>query len=126
MLKLFDRYVHGNLNRRGFLSSASKFAVGAITAEVLLQTLSPNFAQAQQVKLDDARIVTSYVEFPSPNGYGKSRGYLVKPANATGPLPVILVIHENRGLNPHIEDIARRLALDNFIAFEVYCKHIVL
>jgi carboxymethylenebutenolidase len=117
VLKLFDQYVHGDLSRRGFLSSASKFAIGAITAEVLLQTLSPNFAHAQQVKVDDARIITSYVEFPSPNGYNTARGYVVKPANAKGPLPVILVIHENRGLNPHIEDIARRLALDNFIAF---------
>lgn len=117
VLKLFDRYVHGSLSRRGFLRSASKFALGAVSAEALLQSLSPNFAQAQQVKADDARIVTRYLEYPSPLGYGALRGYLAKPANTAGPLPVILVIHENRGLNPHIEDIARRLALDNFIAF---------
>lgn len=117
VLKLFDQYVHGGISRRGFLSSAGKYAAGAVTAEGLLLALSPNFAQAQQVKPDDARIVASYVEYPSPNGYGKLRGYLVKPAHATGPLPTVLVVHENRGLNPHIEDVARRLALDNFIAF---------
>jgi carboxymethylenebutenolidase len=117
VLKLFDQYVHGSLSRRGFLSSATKFAVGAVTAESLLQALSPNFAQAQQVKADDARIVTSYVEYPSPTGYGTLRGYLVKPSPMKDSRPVILVIHENRGLNPHIEDIARRLALDGFIAF---------
>jgi carboxymethylenebutenolidase len=116
VLKLFDQYVHGSLSRRGFLSSASKFAVGAVSAEALLQALSPNFAQAQQVKVDDARINTAYAEYPSPNGNGTMRAYIAKPSNAKGPLPVILVIHENRGLNPHIEDIARRLALDNFIA----------
>ncbi|MBC3873190.1 dienelactone hydrolase family protein [Undibacterium flavidum] len=117
VLKLFDQYVHGGISRRGFLSSAGKYAAGAVTAEGLLLALSPNFAQAQQVKADDARIVASYVEYPSPNGYGTLRGYLVKPANAKGPLPTVLVVHENRGLNPHIEDVARRLALDNFIAF---------
>lgn len=117
VLKLFDQYVHGGISRRGFLSSAGKYAAGAVTAEGLLLALSPNFAQAQQVKADDVRIVASYVEYPSPNGYGTLRGYLVKPAQATGPLPTVLVVHENRGLNPHIEDVARRLALDNFIAF---------
>ncbi|MBR7800873.1 dienelactone hydrolase family protein [Undibacterium fentianense] len=117
VLKLFDQYVHGGLSRRGFLSSAGKYAAGAMTAEGLLLALSPNFAQAQQITPDDARIVASYVEYPSPNGYGTLRGYLVKPANAKGPLPAVLVVHENRGLNPHIEDVARRVALDNFIAF---------
>ncbi|MFA9275323.1 MAG: dienelactone hydrolase family protein [Candidatus Aquirickettsiella gammari] len=117
VLKLFDQYVHGGISRRGFLSSAGKYAAGTVTAEGLLLALSPNFAQAQQVKADDARIVASYVEYPSPNGYGTLRGYLVKPANAKGSLPTVLVVHENRGLNPHIEDVARRLALDNFIAF---------
>lgn len=117
VLKLFDQYVHGGISRRGFLSSAGKYAAGAVTAEGLLMALSPNFAMAQQVKADDARIVASYVEYPSPNGYGTLRGYLVKPANAKGPLPTVLVVHENRGLNPHIEDVARRVALDNFIAF---------
>lgn len=117
VLKLFDQYVHGSISRRGFLSSAGKYAAGAVSAEGLLLALSPNFAQAQQVQADDARIVATYVEYPSPNGYGTLRGYLVKPAHAKGPLPTILVVHENRGLNPHIEDVARRLALDNFIAF---------
>ena len=117
VLKLFDQYVHGLLSRRGFLTSASKYAVGAVTAEVLLAELSPNFAQAQQIQGNDPRISARYVEIPSPQGYGTVRGYLVQPAAAKGKLPTVLVVHENRGLNPHIEDIARRLALDNFIAF---------
>ncbi|MGZ5780095.1 MAG: dienelactone hydrolase family protein [Burkholderiaceae bacterium] len=117
VMKLFDQYVHGQLNRRDFLQASTKFAVGAVTAEVLLETLSPRFAEAQQVQAADPRINARYVEYPSPNGYGTLRGYLVQPANAKGKLPTVLVVHENRGLNPHIEDIARRLALDNFIAF---------
>jgi carboxymethylenebutenolidase len=117
VLKLFDQYVHGLLERRGFLQQAAKYTVGAVTAEALLAELSPNFAMAQQVPTSDARIVVKYVEIPSPQGYGTVRGYLVQPANAKGKLPTVLVVHENRGLNPHIEDIARRLALDNFIAF---------
>jgi len=117
VLKLFDSYVHGQLSRRGFLASAAKFTVLGLTAEGLLEALSPNFAQAQQIGLDDPRISAKYVEYPSPVGYGKIRGYLVQPAKFTGKLPTVLVVHENRGLNPHIEDIARRIALDNFIAF---------
>jgi len=117
VMKLFDQYVHGQLSRRGFLQSAARFAVGAATAEGLLAALSPNFADAQQVAPSDARIKTAYVEYPSPNGYGKLRGYLAYPAAAAGRLPAVLVVHENRGLNPHIEDITRRLALDNFVAF---------
>jgi carboxymethylenebutenolidase len=117
VLKLFDQYVHGIIDRRGFLSGAAKYATATVSAELLLSQLAPNFAQAQQVKGDDSRIKASYVEIDAPNGYGKVRGYLVKPANAKGKLPTVLVVHENRGLNPHIEDIARRLALDNFIAF---------
>jgi len=117
VLRLFDQYVHGNIDRRGFLSGAARFAVGAAGAAGLLAALSPQFATAQQVKPDDARLSAKHVEFPSPKGYGKASGYLVRPAKAKGPLPVILVAHENRGLNPHIEDIARRLALENFIAF---------
>ena len=117
VLKLFDRYVHGLIPRRDFLKGAAKFAVGTVTAEGLLEALNPQFAQAQQIKHDDPRIRASYVEFPSPQGYGKVRGYLVRPAQASGKLPTVLVVHENRGLNPHIEDIARRLATDNFIAF---------
>ena len=117
VLQLFDKYVHGQLSRRGFVQSAAKYAIGAVTAEVLLQQLSPNFAHAQQVPTTDSRVKARRVEYPSPHGYGTVRGYLVQPANATGKLPTVLVVHENRGLNPHTEDIARRLALDNFIAF---------
>ncbi len=117
LLRLFDKYVHGLIDRRGFLDGASRFAVGGVTAAALLEALSPNFAQAQQVSRTDARIKTETLAFDSPKGYGKASGYLARPANAAGPLPVVLVVHENRGLNPHIEDIARRLALDNFIAF---------
>ena len=117
LLNLFDQYVHGSIDRRGFLDRATKFAVGGVTASMLLEALSPNFVAAQQIAKDDKRIKTEYLEYPSPAGSGKQRGYLVRPANATGKLPAILVVHENRGLNPHIEDIARRLALDNFMAF---------
>jgi carboxymethylenebutenolidase len=123
VLKLFDKYVHGAIDRRGFLEGAARFAVGGVTAAGLLEALSPNFAAAQQVPKTDPRIKAETVEFPSPQGYGTGRGTLVRPASAppgAGPttgLPLVLVIHENRGLNPHIEDIARRLALDNFIAF---------
>ena len=116
-LKLFDQYVHGQLSRRDFLHRAAQFAAAGVTAEGLLMALSPRFAEAQQVKADDARIKTRYVEYPSPKGYGKLRGYMAQPARAKGKLPSVLVAHENRGLNPHIEDIARRLAVDNFIAF---------
>jgi len=126
VLRLFDRYVHGALDRRGFLEGAAKFAAGGTTAAGLLAALSPNFAAAEQIARTDPRIDARTVEFPSPQGYGTGRGYLVRPASAPPPggaavptrgLPTVLVIHENRGLNPHIEDIARRLAVDNFIAF---------
>ena len=117
VLQLFDQYVHGAIDRRGFLIGAARFAVGATTAAGLLAALSPQFAAAQTVAGDDKRLVAEYVEFPSPQGYGTARGYLVKPAKIRKPLPVVLVVHENRGLNPHIEDIARRVALENFIAF---------
>jgi len=117
--QLFDRYVHGALDRRGFLDGASRFAVGGVTAAGLLEALSPNFAAAEQVPRGDPRIVGATVDFPSLQGRGTGRGYLVKPAGTApaGGLPLVIVVHENRGLNPHIEDIARRLALDNFIAF---------
>jgi carboxymethylenebutenolidase len=117
VLKLFDKYVHGIIPRRDFLKSVATFAVGAVTAEGLLDALNPRFAEAQQVPVNDLRITSTYVEVPSPEGYGKLRGYLVKPVKPQGKLPTVLVVHENRGLNPHIEDIARRLALDGFIAF---------
>ncbi len=118
LLNIFDQYVHGDIDRRGFLDRAGKFAVGGVTAGMLLDMLNPQFAAAQQVPKDDSRIKAEYLEYPSPQGNpGKTKGYLVRPAKATGKLPGVLVIHENRGLNPHIEDIARRLALDNFMAF---------
>lgn len=116
-LKAFDQYVHGELSRRDFLSSIPKYALLGLSAEALLDALKPNFAEAQQINPQDSRIRSQYVEYPSPHGNGKLRGYLVQPAHSKGKLPTVLVIHENRGLNPHIEDIARRLALDNFIAF---------
>jgi len=116
-LKIFDQYVHGDISRRDFLSSVPKYALLGLSAEALLEALNPRFAEAQQIAGNDPRIKASYVEFASPKGSGKVRGYLVQPANFKGKLPTVLVIHENRGLNPHIEDIARRLALDNFIAF---------
>jgi carboxymethylenebutenolidase len=116
VMKLFDQYVHGQLDRRGFLAQASRYAVGGATAASLLAALSPSFA-AQMIAPNDERIKARFAEFPSPNGYGKLRGYLVEPAKSSGKLPVILVVHENRGLNPHIEDIARRVALDGYIAF---------
>jgi carboxymethylenebutenolidase len=117
LLILFDAYVHGALDRRGFLDKAAKYAVGGVTAAMLLEQLSPKFAEAQVIKPEDPRIKADHIEYDSPNGSGKMRGYFVRPAKAAGKLPGILVIHENRGLNPHIEDIARRLALDNFVAF---------
>ncbi|MDO8988758.1 MAG: dienelactone hydrolase family protein [Sideroxyarcus sp.] len=116
VLRLFDKYVHGDISRRDFLQSAVRFAVG-VSAVALLDALNPRFAEAQQVAGDDPRIRATYVEYPSPRGYGKVRGYLAQPAEPEGKLPAVLVVHENRGLNPHIEDIARRLALDNYIAF---------
>jgi carboxymethylenebutenolidase len=117
LLILFDAYVHGAIDRRGFLDKAKKYAVGGVTAAMLLDALNPKFAEAQQVPPDDKRLKAEDVEIESPQGYGKMKGYLVRPAAAIGKLPSILVVHENRGLNPHIKDIARRLALDNFMAF---------
>ena len=116
VLQLFDQFVHGQIDRRGFLDRAARYATGGSTAAGLLAALSPNFAQAQQVAPGDARIKVDFVEFESPAGYGKVRAYITRPAQGSSPLPVVLVAHENRGLNPHIEDIARRLAVDNFIA----------
>lgn len=117
LLILFDAYVHGAIDRRGFLSKASKYAAGGMTAAMLLDALNPRFAEAQQVAKDDPRIKAEYVAFRSPQGNAVTKGYLVRPAAAKGKLPGVLVVHENRGLNPHIEDIARRVALEQFIAF---------
>jgi len=117
ILKLFDLHVHGLLDRRGFLDRAGKFLAAGVAATGVLEALSPNFAVAQQVKNDDPRIKTRVVEYSSPDGYQTIKGLLAEPVQASGKSPVILVVHENRGLNPHIEDIARRLAVDGFIAF---------
>lgn len=119
---LFDKYVHGQLSRRDFIDRAGALAIAGMSGAALLDALNPKFAEAQQVAPTDARLRTEYVEIPAP-GYGKMRGYLVKPAKVTGKLPTVLVVHENRGLNPHIEDIARRVALDNFIAFAPDALH---
>ena len=117
LLNLFDRYVHGDIERREFLDGAKKYATGGLTAAAIWESLRPNYAWAQQIPKDDARIKAGYETVPSPAGNGNIRGYLVRPAKASGKLPGVLVIHENRGLNPYIEDVARRLATANFIAF---------
>lgn len=115
LLLIFDQYVHGDIDRRTFLARAGRFAAGAVTAAALLGALAPRFAEAQKVAPGDERLDARFVEYDSPSGYGRARGYLVRPAKNPGPLPLVLVVHENRGLNPHIEDVARRLALENFI-----------
>jgi len=116
LLNLFDRYVHGDIERREFLDGAKKYAVGGLTATAIWESLRPNYAWAQQVPKDDARIKTEQVTVPSPQGNGSIKGYLVRPAKA-GKYPGVLVVHENRGLNPYIEDVARRLGTENFMAF---------
>jgi carboxymethylenebutenolidase len=116
LLDLFDAYVHGGISRRAFLDRAQKFAVGGVTAGALFDMLRPNYAWAIQVQPDDPRITARTVTAPSPKGTGAISGYLVRPAT-TEKLPSVIVIHENRGLNPYIEDVARRLAIANFIAF---------
>jgi carboxymethylenebutenolidase len=117
LLNLFDRYVHGELDRRDFLEGAKKFAVGGLTAMAIWESLRPNYAFAQQVPKDDSRIETEYATVPSPDGNGSIRGYLVRPAASSAKQPGVLVVHENRGLNPYIEDVARRLGAANFVAF---------
>jgi carboxymethylenebutenolidase len=117
LLTLFDRYVHGEIERRDFLDGAKRFAVGGVTAMSIWESLRPNYAWAQQVPKDDSRIEAEYETVPSPEGNGSIRGYLVEPAKAAGKLPGVLVVHENRGLNPYIEDVARRLGTANFLAF---------
>jgi carboxymethylenebutenolidase len=117
LLILFDAYVHGSVDRRTFLERAQKFAVGGLTAAGILAALSPNFALGQVVAKDDARVSTRMVEFASPAGYGTVKAYVARPAGNNARLPGVLVVHENRGLNPHIEDIARRLALEGYMAF---------
>jgi carboxymethylenebutenolidase len=117
VLKLFDGYIHGMISRRDFLDRAARYAVGGFTAAAMLESLTPNYAPAQQVSKDDARIKAEYLTYDSPQGSGKMRGYFVRPSSATGKLPGVVVYHENRGLNPYIEDVARRLAVENFVAF---------
>jgi carboxymethylenebutenolidase len=117
LLNLFDKYVHGDIDRRSFLDGAKRFATGGMTAAALFESLRPNYAWAQQVPKDDKRLKTEYSTVPSPQGNGTIKGYFARPANATGKLPGVIVVHENRGLNPYIEDVARRLAVANFIAF---------
>ena len=116
LLELYDFYAHGKITKRQFLDRAGKFAVGGVTAAALLGMMSPNYALAEQVSFNDPDIVPEYITYPSPNGHGEVRAYLVKPAEATGPMPAVLVVHENRGLNPYIEDVARRLAKAGYMA----------
>jgi carboxymethylenebutenolidase len=116
LLNLFDKYVHGGINRREFLDGAGKFAVGGMTATAILEALSPNYAWAEQIPKDDKRIKTEYIHYDSPMGYGSIKAYLVKPADGAGKWPGVVVVHENRGLNPYIEDVARRLGVAGFLA----------
>ncbi|NRQ42731.1 dienelactone hydrolase family protein [Rheinheimera sp. YQF-2] len=115
--KLYDKYAHGMLSRRDFFAAMAGLAVNAVLATTFINSMLPNYALAQQVSFNDADIIASYQKFASPQGHGEGRGYLVKPKNASAALPAVLVIHENRGLNPYIEDVARRLAKAGFIAF---------
>jgi carboxymethylenebutenolidase len=117
LLNLFDGYVHGRISRREFLDGAQKFAVGGVTAAALFEMLKPNYAWAIQVPKDDSGIKAESATVASPQGNGSIKGYLVRPANVTGKAPAVLVIHENRGLNPYVEDVARRLAIAGYMAF---------
>jgi carboxymethylenebutenolidase len=117
LLDLFHEYQHGDIDRRTFLDRAGKYAVGGLTAAAIFEGLRPNYAWAQQVPKDDKRITTSYETVTSPQGNGSIKGYFARPAGSSGKQPTVLVIHENRGLNPYIEDVARRFAVANFVAF---------
>jgi len=116
LLDLYDRYVHSSLTRREFFDKAAKFAVGGVTVAALVEGLLPNYALANQVDDKDPRIETEYIDYYSPLGHGKIRGYLTRPAGVSGKLSGVVVVHENRGLNPYIEDVARRLAVAGFVA----------
>jgi len=116
LLELYDFYAHGRITKREFLDRAAKFAIGGVTAASILASMSPNYALAEQVPFTDPDIVAEYITYPSPNGHGEVRGYLVRPAKVEGKLPAVVVVHENRGLNPYIEDVARRIAKAGFIA----------
>jgi carboxymethylenebutenolidase len=117
LVQIYNTYIHGGMTRREFFDATKRFAVGGLTAAAIVEALMPNYALGQQIPKDDKRLKTEYATVPSPQGNGNIKGYLVRPANATGKLPAVLVVHENRGLNPHIEDIARRLGIANFMAF---------
>jgi carboxymethylenebutenolidase len=117
LLDIFHEYVHGEIDRRTFLTRANKFAVGGLTTAALFEMLQPNYAWAQQIPKDDARIRTEVATVPSPQGNGSIKGYLVRPAGAAGKYPAVLVVHENRGLNPYVEDVARRLGTAGYMAF---------
>lgn len=116
LLELYDYYAHGRITKRQFLDRAAKFAVGGMTAAAIIASMSPDYALAQQVEFTDPDILAEYITFPSPEGHGEVRGYLVRPAKAEGKVPGVVVVHENRGLNPYIEDVARRLAKAGFVA----------
>ncbi|MCW2272103.1 YghX family hydrolase [Pseudomonas sp. JUb96] len=116
LLELYDYYAHGRIDRREFLDRAAAFAFAGMTAGALLASLSPDYALAEQVSFTDPDIVADYILYPSPKGHGQVRGYLVRPAKAQGKVPGVVVVHENRGLNPYIEDVARRLAKAGFVA----------
>ena len=116
LLELYDGYVHGKMSKRAFLDHAAKYAVGGVTAAALLESLQPNYALAQQVPADDPAIVTERVEYPSPEGHQVVRGLMARPSGVKGPLPAVLVVHENRGLNPYIEDVVRRLGKAGYLA----------
>lgn len=116
LLELYDFYVHGRITKREFLERAGKYAIGGLTAAAALAALSPNYALAQQVEFTDPDIFAEYITYPSPNGHGSVRGYQVKPAKTDGKVPAVVVVHENRGLNPYIKDVARRVAKAGFIA----------
>ncbi|MGH1467131.1 MAG: YghX family hydrolase [Cognatishimia sp.] len=116
LLQLYDFYAHGMITKREFLQQAGKFTVAGMTAATVLGLMSPNYALAEQVSFNDPDIVPEYIRYPSPNGHGDVRGYMVRPAGTAGKLPAVVVVHENRGLNPYIEDVARRLAKEGFLA----------
>jgi carboxymethylenebutenolidase len=122
-VELYNKFIHGGISRRAFMDGVQRYAIGGLTAAAIVEALMPNYAQAQQVPKNDDRIKASYETVPSPQGNGSIRGYLVRPASADTrnekptPLPGVIVVHENRGLNPHIEDVARRFAMANFMAF---------
>ena len=116
LLDYYDYYAHGKISKREFLNLAARYAVGGVTALALFNMLKPNYALAEQVKFTDPDILPEYIHYPSPNGHGEVRGYLVKPAKASGNVPAVVVVHENRGLNPYIEDVARRVAKAGYIA----------